>query len=221
MALYYDIQIIKNGGIITELLKFAFSGANVIPTAFLLLMQAYWIIASLGIFDLEFLDIDIDLDGEIVETSGLLNAVAIFFNIGQVPFMLVLSILSFNFWVMMMFTYYIPIQMGTVLSMILVLPVFILSSLLTKYHVHLLKMSIFEKKSHNNIVHRVLKKQCILMSDLEYGKLGQAEIQEDGPSIVINVMTKVQDVSFHKGDHAFIEEKDKEKNVYYITRLPK
>ncbi len=198
----------------TELIKFSIAGVNVIPTALLLLTQCYWIIASLGFFDLEMLNVDIEGG----ETSGLLNVIAMFIEFGQVPITLVLSILSLNFWISMMLTYFLPIVAGGIISAILLLPVFILSVLVTKYQVHLLQMSVFEKKSYNDIAHRVLNKQCILLGDLENGQLSQAEIKENGVSIVINVCAQKKDVSFKKKEDAIVDGKDEEKNVYYIIK---
>lgn len=207
------------GGLQTELLRFAFKGVNIIPTAILILTQVYWLIASLGLLDLEIFDMDFDADFEGAETSGLLNAVAVFIDYGQIPFTFVLSIISLNFWIIMMFTYYLPIEAGGLISGILLLPAFVLSLYITKFLVRPLKNRFFDKDAHNDIAHRVLDKRCKLKGDLEHGRLGQAEITQDGISIVINVRTQFEDESFKKDEYAFVYRKDEEKNVYYISKL--
>ncbi len=187
----------------------------------MIVTQLYWIIASLGFLDLDFFDLNIEMDLEGAESSGLLNAVGVFIEFGEVPITLVLSILSLNFWLMMMLTFYAPIKAGGIISALLLLPVFGLSLVITKYQVLLIKMSFFEKKSRNTITEKVLEKRCKLLCNLVSGKLGQAEVNENGGSIVINVRTRFEDDAFKKGDLAFIYEKDEEKNVYYITNYSK
>lgn len=203
------------GEVATELLKFAFTGVNVVPTVILILTQCYWILASISLLDIDFFDIDI----EGAESSGLLNALAMFIKLGQVPVTLVLSMFSLNFWIMMMLLYYLPIKAGGLVSGLLLLPLFMLSVVITKYLVVILKMTIFEKTVHNDIRNRVLDKRCKLKSDLQSGILGLAELVEDNVSMVINVRTEFEDDSFAKGEYALIYEKDEEQNVYYITKL--
>lgn len=203
------------GEVRTELLEFAFRGVNIVPTMILILTQLYWILASLSLLDIDFLDIDI----EGAESSGLLNALAMFINFGQVPVTLVLSIFSLNFWILMMLLYYLPIAAGGIISGILLIPLFMLSFVITKYQVLLLKMTIFEKVAHNNVATRVLDKRCKLKSKLVNGQLGQAEVVDNNVSMVINVRTEFDDDSFDKDEYALVYEKDETQNVYYITKL--
>lgn len=74
----FFIYIIIEEGSVTELIRFAFAGVNIIPTLLLILIQLYWIIVSLGFFDLDFLDIEVDLEG--AEGISGLNALALFLS---------------------------------------------------------------------------------------------------------------------------------------------
>ncbi|WP_430885589.1 hypothetical protein [Fusibacter sp. JL216-2] len=189
---------------------------NVIPTLLLLLIQCYWIVVTLGFFDLEFMDIDVDLES--AEGIGFLNSLALFVNYGNVPFGLVLSLIILNFWILMMLTYYLPIQAGGIISFILLFPAFLASLYITKFEVQPLKARYFEQKENNDIEHRVLNKRCQLLCSLEYGRLGQAEINQDGVSIVINVKSHFEGISFEKGEYALVLKKD-DKDIYYIGKL--
>lgn len=210
---------LRNGGIRTELLRFAFKGVNIVPTMLLILTQVYWLLASFGLMDIDFFDIDLDVDVEGAEASGLLNALALFLNIGQVPITLVMTMLAFNFWFLGMLTYFIPITHGGLISGILLFVIFFIALLETKYQVQLLKMGVFEKRGKNDVSERVLNKRCVLKSDLVSGQLGQALIEENKTSIVINVKTKFDEDSFTKDERAFVLEKDQEKEVYYIRKF--
>jgi hypothetical protein len=79
-------------------------------------------------------------------------------------------------------------------------------------------MGVFEKRAKNDVSTRVLNKKCVLKSDLVNGQLGQALIEGNKTSIVINVRTKFEEDSFTKDETAFILEKDQEEEVYYITK---
>ncbi len=76
-----------------------------------------------------------------------------------------------------------------------------------------------KKQVQASLKNKVLDKRCLLKSDLEYGKLGQGEIKQDGASIVINVRAQFENESFKKDEYAFVFRKDEEKNVYYISKL--
>jgi len=203
-------------GIVTELLKYAFTGVNVIPTMMLIVIQCYWIIASIGFLDLDFFDFDVDLEG--AEGSGALNAIAVFINIGEVPFALVFSMIVLNFWIIAMLMYFLPIEAGGLVSGILLLPALIASMYITKLEILPLKKIFLERINLNDVEHKVLDKICTLKCDLEYGRLGQAGLKQEGPSIVINVKTQFNDESFKKDEVAFVFRKDEEKDIYYIAK---
>lgn len=203
-------------GIRTELFKFAFTGVNNIPTVILILMQGYWLIAITGFFDLDFLDFDIELDG--AEAVGPLGAIALFINIGQVPVALVFTLVVLNFWILMMMTYFLPIAAGGLISGILLLPALFASVYITKKEIVPLKKIFPEKQSKHDIEHKVLTRRCKLLCSLKHGILGQASVEKEGASIVINVKTLFENEEFEKGEVAFVFKKDKEMDVYYIAK---
>lgn len=125
----------------TELLRYAFTGINIIPTSLFLVTQLYWLIAITGFFDLDFLDFD--LEG--AESVGPLGALAVFINIGQVPIALVCSMLVLNFWILSMLLYFLPIHPGGWINGLLLIPAFYLGLIITKYEIQPLK-KIFQKE---------------------------------------------------------------------------
>lgn len=170
----------------------------------------------MGVLDFEFLDFDLDVES--AEGIGAFNAVALFINYGNVPFGLVLSLVVLNFWVLSMFTYYLPIESGGLLNALLLIPAFIGSLVITRAEVRPLKNRYFEQSEKNDIAHKIMGKVCKLKCDLEYGPLGQAEIDQDGTSFVINVKAEFEDESFKKNELAIVFKKDEEKEVYYIAK---
>jgi len=203
------------GVVMTELLKNAFTGINIIPTVLLLLVVLYWISVIFGALGFDFLDFD--LDGG--DNSGPFYEVLSFMNLSELPFMLVFSILILNFWIIAMLMYYLPIAPGGWINSVLLLPAMVVSMFITKYATVPLK-GIFKGNSVQEERGReVIEHQCILKCDLENGRLGQAEIKRHGASIVINVKSEFQEDSFHKDEVAFVIRKDTDKNIYYIVKM--
>jgi hypothetical protein len=108
-----------------ELLKNAFIGGNIIPTVLLILVVLYWIIVILGVLDFDFLDFDLDLEAG----EGPFYALLSFLKLGELPFMVVFTILILNFSIITMLMYYLPIAPGGLVSTVLLIPAMILSLL--------------------------------------------------------------------------------------------
>lgn len=200
-----------------ELIKYAFTGGNIIPTVLLLLVVLYWIIVIIGVLDLDFLDFDLDL--EVGDASGPFYAILAFLKVGELPFMFVFSILILNFWIIAMFLYYLPIAPGGGLNTLLLLPALIISILFTKFEFLPFK-GIFKNNSmQENEDFEVVRQLCKLKSDVSNERLGQAEIERDGASVLINVKPEFVEETFHKDEVACVFRKDSNKDIYYIVKV--
>lgn len=210
-------NIICKGVVTTELLKNAVTGVNIIPTALLGLILLYWITVIIGAFDFDFLDIDMDIGAD---NSGPFYAILAFLNVGELPFMLILSIFILNFWILSMLMYYLPfVAVGGLLNGILLIPAVIISIIITKYETIPLKGIFKYSNMQDNRGNQITRQLCILMCDVRDGRLGQAEIKRDGASIVINVKSEYEGEIFNKDETAFVNRKDEQKDIYYIVKL--
>ncbi|QUI22157.1 hypothetical protein HZI73_07510 [Vallitalea pronyensis] len=199
-----------------ELLKYAFTGVNVIPTVLLGLVLLYWIIAIIGALDFDFLDIDLDLDGA---EQGPFYGILAFLNVAELPFMLVFSLLVLIFWMLAMFMYYIPVPVGGLLNGLLFIPAIGVSMMITKFVTMPLKGIFKYSNMQDERGNGVIEELCTLTCNVNNGRLGQAKIKRDGASIVINVKSEFDGESFNKDEVAFVSRKDEEKNVYYIIKI--
>lgn len=197
------------------MLKYAITGVNIIPTVLLGLVVLYWIIAIVGVLDFDFLDIDIDTS----DSAGPFYAILVFLNVAELPFMLVLSILILNFWIISMLLYYLPIIQGGLINGLLFIPVIIVSIIITKYEVIPLKGIFKYSNMQDNMGNEATEQLCTLMCQVNNGRLGQAKIKRDGASIVINVKSEYDKESFDKDEVAFVSRKDTDKNIYYIVKI--
>lgn len=177
----------------------------------------YWIIAIIGVLDLDFLDFE--FDG--LEQSDVLSALFVFLNVAELPFMLFFSILTLNFWVLSMLLYYLPLVTGGLLNGLLLIPILVISMFLTKYETLPLKGIFKTSNQHDERMIPIVHGLCTLRCSINGGRLGQAEVEVEGEatSIIINVKSDSVEDTFEKGEVAFIGSKDTDKNMYYIIKL--
>ncbi|MHC4119307.1 MAG: hypothetical protein ACYSWO_17565 [Planctomycetota bacterium] len=221
----------------TELIQTAFSPVNVVLTVMLILNVVYWLTVILGLLDVDFLDIelpdsglevdsdiDVDLDAEgdvdmDISHDGILNSVLHFFYIGEVPIMLLISILILSMWTLCILGnhYFNPLN-----SFIAALPVYATSLVASLAICRVFAMPL--KKIHEvfnkdyNAPKKVIGRICIVTTTSVSDKMGQAEVKTKGAPIVLNVVSDSEHV-FHKSDEAVVVNKDKEKGIYTIAPL--
>ncbi|MHB8129943.1 MAG: hypothetical protein ACYDEX_13175 [Mobilitalea sp.] len=200
-----------------ELFKYAITGGNIIPTVLLILIVLYWLIVIIGVLDLDFLDVDLDL--EVGDPAGPFYAILAFLKVGELPFMFVFSILILNFWIIAMLMYYLPIAPGGFINTVLLLPALILSTVITKFEFYPFRNILKKNSMEENTENELLRQLCTLKCDVNVSVLGQAEIERDGASVVINVKPEFEEESFHKDEVACVFRKDMDKNIYYIVKV--
>lgn len=200
-----------------ELFEYALTGVNLIPTILLGLVLVYWITVIIGLIDFDFLDIDFDLDG-IDDLDGF-EALLGFLNLKDMPVMIVVSILSLVFWVISMFLHFLPIPPGGFLNGLCLIPAFIVSLFLTKVITNPLK-GIF-RNSHAEAETQkdaIIGQYVTMTCDMEGHRLGQAEVNRDGASILINVQSEIEGETFKKQEMVYVMRKDA-RDVYYVIKI--
>ncbi|MEO2508425.1 hypothetical protein ABHA01_11565 [Clostridium paraputrificum] len=200
----------------SELLDNAFRGVNIIPTFLLGFVLFYWLTVIIGVIDFDLFDFDIDGGADI----GPFHAFLAFLNLSELPFMLVFSVIVLVFWILAMFMFLLPITPGGLTNGLLLIPAFIVSSLIAKIITNPLK-KIFKKvyQEELNQGEPIVGQIVTLMCDLKDGRLGQGEIKREGASILINVKQYDENETFIKGEEAYVTKKNDEKNVYYIIKI--
>ena len=212
-----------------EIMQAAFSPINVVFTILALMMLLYWLMVIIGLLDISFLDFDIDFgtdvdadfdvdfDADIGVSGGFLHAVLGFFYLGEVPVMVICSILIFSMWAFSMIAnHYINPNYSFLAS----IPIFganlVVSGIICKVIGMPLRriFSVFEKDS--NATKKVIGRICTIVTTEVSDKLGQAEIQTKGAPLLLNVMAQ-QGSTFKKGDEAVVVGNDKEKGVHIIA----
>lgn len=196
----------------------------VLPFTILLALSAlYWIFVITGLlgmelFDIEW-DVDADFDGDAATGGDTFAIQALkFFHVGEVPIMIIVSFFSLSMWVVTYIsTWYLQeSEAATWVPVLLIGPNLLLSLLLTRFA--LLPFRSFFRSLHD--VHsaraKIVGKVCLITSLEVNEKHGQAEIAQDGPSIVVNVCCKKGE-QMRKGDAALIDSYCTDSNTYLVV----
>lgn len=200
----------------SELIKNALTGVNIIPTVILGLVLLYWITVIICVIEFDLLDFDFDVDMDSEVFQGLL----VFLNLKEIPFMVVMSILSLVFWILSMMLYRLPIEPGGFINGLILIPILIISLLITKVATNPLK-KLFKRNYEEGIDHDgvVIGQLVTLVSSIKDGRLGQGEILRDGASLLINVKAEKEEETFDKNEVAYVYRKDDDRNIYYIIKI--
>ncbi len=204
-----------------ELLHFAFAPVNVPFTLLLILVLMYWVSVIVGVLDLSALDLDADIHvdkGNNVEVdiqAGWAGVVLAFFNVGSVPFMILVSFAALFLWVgSILGNYYLG---GPVwVSLLLFVPNLLGSLLLTKLVTSPLKWIFREEPNEVERNQQVIGRTCTVLLPANDQKIGQAEVAiQRGAPLLLTVKTTTGN-KLARGEKALIIDYDKNAHTYLI-----
>ncbi|WP_109831227.1 OB-fold-containig protein [Reichenbachiella versicolor] len=197
----------------SELLEFAFSGINLIPSMLFLFVILYWLIAILGMIDIDAVDIDIDIDTDI-EISGF-AALLSFFNIGHMPLMIFVTFFTIPLWMITLLINDYLGYFGWLPQLIVFIPTMIGSLFIAKFFT--IPIARFYKKVRKNTeaIEDIVGKMCTAKLRITSDRIGQAEINVGGTSVLISAKTQNQEV-VEKGSTALIIQQSNDHNFYIV-----
>jgi hypothetical protein len=201
----------------TELLAFAFSGVNIIPTILLIFTVIYWIIVIVGVIDVDALDVDFEMDVDLdadVELEGMVSVLS-FFNIGHMPLMVFITFFSLPLWMVTL----IANDLLGISSLLPGLLVFIPAVLICLFVAKFLTIPVakFYRKirTETEAVKNLVGRVCTAKLPISYDRKGQAEIKINGTSILISAKTR-EGYSVEKNETALIIDFQKDQKFYYV-----
>lgn len=214
-----------------ELLDTSLTMPLLLPTFMLGLVILYWLSVIIGAIDLDFLDFNVDTDVEvdmevdIDADSGIdsgneismswMNSLLVFFNIGKVPFMVFLTMLSLPFWLLSIAVNH-YIGFGSLfIGLLFVIPVFIVSLFIAKILTYPLAKLFSHMEKEDEESKSAIGKICLASSEVTDQKIGQAQVQTTGSPILLNIITR-SGTSLKKGDSALVIEFKKDRNIYLV-----
>lgn len=232
-----------------ELFDAAFSSVNIFPTVLLLVILAYWLFVIIGALDMDFLnvevdvdadvdvdidvdaDVDIDADGDIdvdgdveadadvdTDTGGVLismNSILSFFNLGKVPFMLLLSFFVLPLWIISILVNHFFHNQSFAFAFLLLIPNIIASLLISKVLTTPFAILYTKMAKNNDEGFKYTGKMCKIILPASDSRIGQAEINHNNSTYRINVLTK-EGTEIAKGESALVINYIENKKCYLI-----
>jgi len=210
------------------LYELAFQGIMLPITVLLILVAAYWVLVIVGLvgldlFDFEFeTQLDGDIDGGVSageNSGGVMISALKFFHMGEVPFMILLSVFAICWWTATAIgaslfgeTY------SGIWSLVWIGPSFLIGLVMTKGF--LLPTSRFFSALDGSRTSqpRIVGSTCVVTSSEVTDTFGQAEVKIEGPPIIIDVRSSKGDV-FRKGDFARVSEANPVTRTYQIRSI--
>ncbi len=211
-----------------ELMTIAFSPLNIVFTVLLIVIVLYWITVIIGVLDVDLFDIDFDadmdfdadadVDADLDGTPEGSRALMEFFYIGEIPIMVLVSLMILSMWALSVLgNYYFnpndrvihALGLGVLNVVISLCIVKVIGAPLRPFY------ALFNKdyNAPRKLMGRVC---CVSTTQVTHDRMGQAEVTTKGAPIIVNVKSK-QDHSFKKDDQAVIVGKNKETGIYYIV----
>lgn len=161
---------------------------------------------------------DADHDAHADSGPGLLTQVMRFVHMGDVPVMIVVSILALCAWIFSMIANHYWTGHSLPRVLIILVPVLLLSALLTRYLT--LPLAGFfralnrEYEEHQPLVGRT----CVITTSEATADFGQARIETKGAPVIVNVRVS-EGGPLRKHDAALLVREDRQKGIFYVVKV--
>ena len=226
-----------------ELLHEAFRLINFPFTLLLILVVGYWSLVALGALGGPSPDADLDVGGDAhidhdldVDTmhhhveghhsahgegdgGSWWHGALKFVNMGEVPAMVVLSVLILSLWTFNIVANAFWTGGSNTLAAVFLAANFVASAFVTRYVTLPLKplFRLLNKQYDESV--KIVGKACRITTSEATPDFGQAEITTYGAPIVINVRT-LNDAVLARGELAVVVREDEERRIFFITGNP-
>ncbi len=213
----------------SDFFHLVFSAVNFIPSTLFMLVVFYWLVVIFGVFGIDFLDFDVEVEPEIdveidTDVEGntasdllVLNKVLSYFNLGKVPFMVFLTFLSFPMWV---FSLLINNAIGNtsfLLSLLLLIPIFIVSLFFAKiFTIPFIK--IFTALEKDDEADEIVGGVGTVRIGATASRKGQADVMVGSSFFTIYIKTHETAETAQKGEKVLILDYIEEKGYYLVEK---
>lgn len=188
-----------------------------------MLCIAYWLMVIVGVADVDFLDVDLDVDGDAdidkdlpVNPDGWLYGFMKFFNMGEVPLMVILTVFALSGWVVnVLLNYYLnPWDWGW-LAAVYTIPAMIGGLIMSKIITTPL-VGFYKKLGHKGEQSiDYLGRSGIVTLTVEENRLGQAEIMVNGDPLIVNIKSK-KGIKIPKGSKVSVSDEGEGNRFYWV-----
>lgn len=198
-----------------ELLEFAFSGVNILPTILLIFVVIYWLIVLIGVVDVDTVDIDVEVDADVdLDVNGFASVLA-FFNLDQLPLMIFLTFYAIPLWVVTLIGNDLLGFNSFFSGLIVFAPSMIVCLFAAKFMTIPFALFYRKIKTQTEAVEDIVGRVCVAKLPITSDRKSQAEINVDGTSVLIYVKTR-DGHTVAKGETALVIEHERNSNIYFV-----
>jgi hypothetical protein len=196
---------------------------TVIYTVLLIICAMYWLIAMLGMVDLEILDFDMDGDIDANDSLEAQNGIAgVLFKLGLngVPLTIVLTIIAIIGWIACYYAIYWsealvpnfwPVELAFELIIFFVITFFTI--MLTAQIIKPIR-TLFQKLEADETKH-IVGQVVVVRSAVVNKDRGEASMNDGGAGLLLNIRA-TGNAEFFKGDEVVVIEENKETRIFRV-----
>ena len=207
----------------SEILEAILSPVNLVLSILLLACIGYWAMVCLGALDIDVFDFDLDADTDVdldIEPgTGGMSSISLmrFFNLGEVPLTVLLSIFVFILWAIGVSTHRYIGEWGILLQLLVLVPMLIGAALLTKALSAPLKRLFRDlERSESSGEINFIGMRCVVSSLTIDQNHGQIEVTTKGSPIKLNALLEGADRPLNKGAEVVIVSQDPDSGIYRV-----
>lgn len=210
-----------------ELLHNSFATPNLFLSIFLILVLVYWLSVIIGALDMNSIDVDVDTDVHVdknidipADGASAMLGILRFFNLGQVPFMVLFSVFILSMWSISVSinkpdSWFNP-EMSAGWSLVWLAPNFLVSLFITKF-VTMPLVPLFRaldsSKAHIDVRGHI----ATLTTQANTDDIAQAKVEINGSFITISVKN-IDERPIERGESVIIVEEMPGSKVYAVQR---
>ncbi|RBP51013.1 DUF1449 family protein [Arenicella xantha] len=197
---------------------------TVIYTILLIICAIYWLVAVMGLVEIDILDFDLDGDIDAADSTSLQEGIAgILHRIGLagVPLTVVLTIIACIGWLLCYYTTYFirPLLPDvTLIRLALGLVTFVVATYITVLTTaQILKpiRSLFQRLDYDETKY-ILGQTVVVRSSIVNRDRGEAELNDGGAGLLLNVRA-TGDEQFTKGQEVVVIEQLEDQNLFRVV----
>lgn len=222
-----------------SLLEVLSASVQLINLPFTIMLGAvlcYWLLVSLGMFDIESADsavgVDMDMDMDMdVDTSlggdaighgqglGLFHGIFQFLHAGEAPFMAVVSLLVVCLWAISVIgNYYFNPGESWLIALGLLLPNLVISAVLTRLMAKPLRKAFKVLNTDYDKALPIVGQTCEILTSEVTRSFGQANVETKGAPLTIQVRVSGEE-TLHRGDRALVVSHDPQNHTYLVRKV--
>lgn len=200
---------------------------TVIFTVLLVFCILYWVLAVLGLVDIDILNFDVpeatvEPSVEVAESLTNLNVMSgllLRLGLSGVPLTIVISIMSLTGWVLSFLVsyFFLPLVPGSILTFLVSIPVFFAVLYVSaKFTALLIKpMKPLFKAASQDVQKQVLGQVALVRTGRVDQKFGEATLEDGGAGLIVKVRS-YHDEEFERGDRVVLLEYIDAENHYRV-----